>query len=72
MTCMYFSDVGPLVVSIGKAVPVLNYVVLTSTLVGGYWSASLPDRFIPGERGPGTRRIGDWVGPRTSLDDMEK
>jgi hypothetical protein len=28
--------------------------------------------FIPQERAPSTHCIGGWVGPRTSLDDMEK
>jgi hypothetical protein len=41
-------------------------------LAGGEWSASRPCRFTPGERGPGTRWIGGWVGPRTGLDDVEK
>jgi hypothetical protein len=29
-------------------------------------------RFTPGEKAPGTHRIGVWVGPRTGLDDLEK
>jgi hypothetical protein len=40
--------------------------------VGREWSASRPGRFNPGERAPGTHWIGGWVGPRASLDDMEK
>jgi len=36
---------------------------MTSTLGGGKWSASRPDRFIPGERAPGSHWIGGWVGP---------
>jgi hypothetical protein len=36
------------------------------------WSASRPDRFIPGEKAPGTHWIGGWVDPRAGLDDMEK
>jgi hypothetical protein len=51
---------------------VLIHIFLTSALVGGEWSASRPGRFTPGERAPGTHRIGGWVGPRTGLDDMEK
>jgi hypothetical protein len=47
-------------------------VFLTSALVGGEWTASRPGRFTPGERAPGTHFIGDWVGPRTSLDTVEK
>jgi hypothetical protein len=45
---------------------------LTSELDGGEWSASRPGRFIPEERSPGTYWIGDWVGPRSGLDDVEK
>jgi hypothetical protein len=45
---------------------------ITSALVGGEWSASRPRRFNPRERDPGSRRIGDWMGPRASLDDVEK
>jgi hypothetical protein len=28
--------------------------------------------YPPGERAPGTRRIEGWVGPRASLEEMEK
>jgi hypothetical protein len=45
---------------------------LTSALVGGGWSASLPCRFTPEERAPRTRWIGGWIGPRVGLDDVEK
>jgi hypothetical protein len=45
---------------------------MTSTLVGGEWSASRPCRFTPWERAPGTPVIGGWVDPRAGLDDMEK
>jgi hypothetical protein len=45
---------------------------LTSALVQGEWSASRPGRFTPGERAPGTHWIGGWVGPRASLDDVER
>jgi hypothetical protein len=38
----------------------------------GEWSASRPGRFTPGERAPGTHWIEGWVGPRASLDDVEK
>jgi hypothetical protein len=47
-------------------------ILLTSALVAGKWSASRPGRFTPGERTPGTLWIGGWVGPRASLDDLEK
>jgi hypothetical protein len=53
-------------------VDVQIHVFLTSALVGGEWSASLPGRVTPGEMAPGIRWIGGLVGPRTSLDDMEK
>jgi hypothetical protein len=35
-------------------------------------AALRPNRYTPGERAPGTHWIGDWVNPRTGLDDMEK
>jgi hypothetical protein len=47
-------------------------VFLTSTLVGGEWSASRPCRFIPGEKAPGSDLIEGWVDPRAGLDDMGK
>jgi hypothetical protein len=46
--------------------------ILTSVLTGGEWSASGPSRFSPGEGAPCTHRVGDWVGPRTGLEDVEK
>jgi hypothetical protein len=48
------------------------HIFLTSALVGGEWSASLPGGFILGERAPGTYWIGACVDPRDGLDDMEK
>jgi hypothetical protein len=45
---------------------------LTSTLDGGEWSASRPERFTPRERTPGTHWIGGWVGPRAVLDTVVK
>jgi hypothetical protein len=53
-------------------VGVLIHAFLTTALVGGERSVSRPDRFTPGDRAPGTRWIGGWVGPRISLEDMEK
>jgi hypothetical protein len=53
-------------------VEVLIHVFLSSALVRGEWSASLPGRFTPKERPPGTHWIGGWVGPRTGLDDVGK
>jgi hypothetical protein len=48
-------------------VDVLIHVFLTSALVGGEWSASRPNHFISSNLW-----IGGWVGPRASLDDVEK
>jgi hypothetical protein len=48
------------------------HVFLTSALVGGEWSASRLGRFNPGERDTGTHSIGDWMGHKTGLDNMEK
>jgi hypothetical protein len=45
---------------------------MNSALVGGEWSASLPSRFTPRGRAPGTHCIGGWLGPRAGLDDVEK
>jgi hypothetical protein len=46
-----------------------SYSFSTSALDGGEWSASSPGRaFTPGERTPGTRCTGGWVGPRGDLD----
>jgi hypothetical protein len=55
-----------------EGVDVYIHIFLTSTLGGGEWSASRPCRFSSGETAPGTHWIGDWVGPRTGLDDVEK
>jgi hypothetical protein len=48
-------------------VDVYIHVFLTSAVVGGEWSASLPGRLTPG-----THWIGGSVGPRAGLDDVEK
>jgi hypothetical protein len=72
----------------GKVVPVLDklsttpkniggvnvqtQVFLTSALVEGEWSALCPGLFTSGERALSTYKLGDWVGPRTRLVDMEK
>jgi hypothetical protein len=53
-------------------VDVYIHIFLTSTLVGGEWSASRPGLFTPEERTPGTHWIGGWVDPRIGLDDMEE
>jgi hypothetical protein len=53
-------------------VDVKIHVFLRSVLVGDGWSASRPDRFIPGEITPCTHWIGGWLGPRAGLDDVVK
>jgi hypothetical protein len=53
-------------------VDVYIYVFLTSALTGGEWSASRPCRFTPGERAPGAYWVGEWVGPKTGLNVVEK
>jgi hypothetical protein len=45
---------------------------MDSALDGGESSASHPGRFNSGEWVAGTKSIGDWVGHRVSLDDVEK
>jgi hypothetical protein len=45
---------------------------LTSALVAGEKSPSHPVRFTPGERASGTHWKGGCMGPRTSLDDVDK
>jgi hypothetical protein len=45
---------------------------LTAALNGDEWSASSPSCFTLRERAPSTHWIGDRVGPRASLDAVEK
>jgi hypothetical protein len=45
---------------------------LTLLLDGGEWSVPCPGRFIPCEIVPGTHWIRGWVGPRASLDIVDK
>jgi len=49
-------------------VKVKIHTFLASEIDGGEWSASLPGRFIPRERAPGTGWLGGWVSPGTSLE----
>jgi hypothetical protein len=44
----------------------------TTAQDGGEWSASRLGHFNPGESAPDTHRVGDWVDPRASLDDVDK
>jgi hypothetical protein len=50
-----------------RGVDVCVHIFLMSALAGGERSESRPCRFTPG-----THWIGGWVGPRASLDDVEK
>lgn len=45
---------------------------LNFTLGAVEWIMSLPGWFTPGDRARSTYRVGDWVGPRVSLDILEK
>jgi hypothetical protein len=45
---------------------------LTSALDGGEWPTLRLGRFTHAEIAPGTYWIGGWVGPRASLDAVEK
>jgi hypothetical protein len=45
---------------------------LASALDGGESSASRHDHFTPGERAPGAQWVGDCVGLRFGLDNVEK
>jgi hypothetical protein len=53
-------------------VDVKIYIFLTTALVGGEWSASLPGRFTPEERAPRYGLDKRLDGPRAGLDDMER
>jgi hypothetical protein len=53
-------------------VKVQPHAFLTSTLYGGEWSASSPDRFNPEETTLGLHWISGRVGPRAGLDAVEK
>jgi hypothetical protein len=48
-------------------VDVQTHIFVTSTLVGGEWSASRPGRFTSG-----THWVGGLVDPRACPNDMEK
>jgi hypothetical protein len=58
-----------------KAYELVNvwiHIFLDSAIAGGEWSASRPGLFTHRERAPGTHWIGGWMGPRASLDYLEK
>jgi hypothetical protein len=42
------------------------HVFLTSSIDRGEWSASRPGCLTPGERVPGTHRVGGWIGTKTN------
>jgi hypothetical protein len=48
------------------------YIDLHIFEVGGEWSTSLHGSFNPGERAIGTHWIGDWVGPKVGLEDVDR
>jgi hypothetical protein len=47
-------------------------ILLNSALAGGEWAASRPGRFNSGGKASGTNWIGDWVGLKAGLDNVEK
>jgi hypothetical protein len=53
-------------------VEIYFHAFLTSALDGGEWSTLHTSYFAPGERAPDTHWIGDWVGPRATLDMVMK
>jgi hypothetical protein len=53
-------------------VEVQIHIFLTLALDGGELSTPRSGCFTPGERAPVTHWIGDWVGPRAGLDEVEK
>jgi hypothetical protein len=48
------------------------HIFLTSALVGGEWSVSIPGRITPGEKASGTPLMGGWVDHRAGLEDVDK
>jgi len=45
---------------------------LSTTIDGGYWSASLPGSFTPEGKATGSRWIGCWLVPRVVLETVEQ
>jgi hypothetical protein len=70
--CSYIAECFRLVAQSASHLPTLIPRSPTSALAEGKWSASHPGRFTPGERAPGTNWMGDWVSPKTGLDDVGK
>jgi hypothetical protein len=54
-----------------EGVPVEIYVLFTSVIVGGEWSASRPTRFTVEETGPCCHWLGGGAGPRAGLEDAD-
>jgi hypothetical protein len=54
-----------------RKVDVQIHMFLTSALVGE-WSASCTGHFTPRKTAPSTHWIGEWVAPRTSLNNVER
>jgi hypothetical protein len=55
-----------------EGVHVEIHISLPSAVVGDEWSVSRLGRFTPGERSPSTHWIGGWVGPRVTMDNIDK
>jgi hypothetical protein len=49
-----------------------SFTILIIALDEGKWSALHPGQFTSGERALDTHCVGGWVGPRASLDALEK
>ena len=56
----------------GERQMVWHSLFLTSVQDGGEWSTSHSSHCTHGERTPGTRGIGGWIGLRASIDSLEK
>jgi hypothetical protein len=57
---------------VNGGVEVQIHVFLTLALAVGQWTASRSCHLTPLEGVPRYPLIGDWVGPRSGLNDMEK
>jgi hypothetical protein len=59
-------------INIYGVVQVQLQVFLNSAQHEGKWLASCPGRFAPWERDPSTYHVECWMGPRTSVNALEK
>jgi hypothetical protein len=55
-----------------EGVGIQLHIFLTLVLAGGEWSASHHSHLTAQAKSPSTCCIGDWVGPRIDLEDMER